>query len=163
MEDDEVVITSALNLSNNFETSLDNSGILHNSTIDEDDPVAVFCNDKNPTVERFQLIKEEDKIKAFKDFLANAPEEDYLTHLVFTILKLASIGEQSSDAQKLALELFKETFEYAKEKNRVSLHSCISANAKNFSLPLADAQRTKFLPHSAGLAESGGEKFHAEV
>lgn len=87
--------------------------------MDDDDPIAVFCNDKSPSVEKFQQIKDEDKIKAFKDFLSNAPETDYLTHLVFTILKLSSLGEQSSEALKLALELFKETFEYAKEKNRV--------------------------------------------
>lgn len=119
-EDDEVIITSATNLSQNFETSLDNSSILLNSTANEDDPVASFCNDRNPTADKFQLIQEEDKFKAFKDFLSNAPEDDYLTHLVYTILKLSSIGEQSSVAQKLALELFKEAFEYAKTKDRVS-------------------------------------------
>lgn len=119
-EDDEVIITSATNLSQNFETSLDNSSILLNSTANEDDPVASFCNDRNPTADKFQLIQEEDKFKAFKDFLSNAPEDDYLTHLVYTILKLSSIGEQSGVAQKLALELFKEAFEYAKTKDRVS-------------------------------------------
>lgn len=119
-EDDEVIITSATNLSRNFETSLDNSSILLNSTANEDDPVASFCNDRNPTADKFQLIQEEDKFKAFKDFLSNAPEDDYLTHLVYTILKLSSIGEQSGVAQKLALELFKEAFEYAKTKDRVS-------------------------------------------
>lgn len=119
-ENDEVIITSATNLSQNFETSLDNSSILLNSTANEDDPVASFCNDRNPTADKFQLIQEEDKFKAFKDFLSNAPEDDYLTHLVYTILKLSSIGEQSGVAQKLALELFKEAFEYAKTKDRVS-------------------------------------------
>lgn len=118
-----MVITSALNLSQNFETSLDNSSILLNSTANDDDPVASFCNDRNPTAEKFELIQEDDKFKAFKDFLSNAPEDDYLTHVVFTILKLSSLGEQSSDAQKLALELFKEAFEYAKTKDRVSLQS----------------------------------------
>lgn len=114
------VTKDTVNLSQiNFETSLDNSGILHSSTVDDDDPISVFCNDKNPALEKFQQIKDDDKVKSFKAFLSNVPEEDYLTHLVFTILKLASLGEQSSDAQKLALELFKETFEYAKEKNRV--------------------------------------------
>lgn len=120
-DDDEVIITSATNLSQNFETSLDNSSILLNSTFtSDDDPVASFCNDRNPTAEKFQLILDEDKFKAFKDFLSNASEEDYLTHLVYTILKLSSIGEQSSGAQKLALELFQEAFEYAKTKDRVS-------------------------------------------
>lgn len=142
-QDDEVVITSAVNLSkNNFETSLDNSGILHSSIVDDDDPVAVFCNDKNPSLEKFQQIKEDDKVRAFKDFLSNAPEDDYLTHLVFTILKLASLGEQSSEAQKLALELFKETFEYAKEKDRMR-------SVRNFfliQLGLLKAEEKNFTP-----------------
>lgn len=140
---DEVVITSAVNLSqNNFETSLDNSGILHNSIVDDDDPVAVFCNDKAPTIEKFQQIKIDDKTKAFKEFLSNAPEEDYLTHLVYTILKLASIGEQSSEAQKLTLELFKVTFEYAKEKDRLR-------SVRNFfliQLGLLKAEEKNFTP-----------------
>jgi hypothetical protein len=100
---------------------LDNSSILLNSSLNNDDPVASFCNDKNPTLEKFLLVPaEEDKIKLFKEFLSNAPEDEYLTHLVYTILKLSSLGEQSLDAQKISLELFKEAFDYAKNKNRVS-------------------------------------------
>lgn len=115
---------------------------MHSSIVDDDDPVAVFCNDKNPSLEKFQQIKEDDKVKAFKDFLSNAPEDDYLTHLVFTILKLASLGEQSSEAQKLALELFKETFEYAKEKDRMR-------SVRNFfliQLGLLKAEEKSFTP-----------------
>lgn len=102
----------------NFETSLDNS-ILLNTTFD-DDPVALFCNDKEPSLENFERIVEEDKLKAIKDFLSNAPESDYLTHLVFTILKLSSISGHSKDAHQITVELFKEAFEYAKNKDRVS-------------------------------------------
>ena len=124
-DEEEVVITGVSNLSqSNFETSLDNS-ILLNTTASDDDPVAIFCNDKEPTLEKFEKIIDEDKLKAFKDFLSNAPEDDYLTHLVFTILKLSSISEQSKEAQQIALDLFKEAFEYAKNKDRVSRHNVI--------------------------------------
>lgn len=120
-DDDEVVITGVSNLSESkFETSLDNSILLNSTKNDEDDPVAMFCNSKEPKLEDFIKIKDDDKLNAIKDFLSNAPEDDYLTHLVFTILKLSSISEKSKDAHEIALELFKEAFEYAKTKDRVS-------------------------------------------
>lgn len=120
-DDDECVITNVANLSqNNFETSLDNSILLNNSFIAEDDPIAYFCSDKSsPTLDKFQKICDEDKLKGFKEYLSQAPEEDYLTHLVYAILKLSSISDQSSDAKQLALDLFKEAFEYAKSNDRV--------------------------------------------
>lgn len=125
-DDEEVVITGVSNLSqSNFETSLDNS-ILLNSSASDDDPIAFFCNDKSPTFKQFEQIKDENKLKAFKEFLSHAPEEDYLTHLVFTILKLSSISEESQDAQQLSLDLFREAFEYAKTKDRVSSLKLIS-------------------------------------
>ena len=105
---------------NNFETSLDNSILLNSSAVVDDDPVAIFCHDKVPTIENFNEIKEDDKLKAFKEYLSHAPEDDYLTHLVFTILKISSLGEQSKEAQQLAQNLFREAFEYAKNKDRVS-------------------------------------------
>lgn len=86
----------------------------------DEDPVANFYNDKTPTVETFNQIKDEDKLKAFKDLLVSAPEDDYLTHLVFTILKLSSISGQSPEAKNIAQQLFKEAFEYGKNKDRVS-------------------------------------------
>lgn len=103
----------------NFDTSLDSSSILLNSTAIDDDPVAAFCNDNNPTVEKFELIHEDDKFKAFKDFLSNAPEDDYLSHLVFTTLKLALISEKSTEAKDLSMKFFREVFEHAKAKDRV--------------------------------------------
>lgn len=105
---------------NNFETSLDNS-ILLNSSVSDEDPVATFCNNKIPTIESFNLIKDEDKLKAFKELLAGTSEDEYLTHLVFTILKLSSIGGQSAEAKNIAQQLFKDAFEYGKNKDRVSL------------------------------------------
>lgn len=105
---------------------------------DENDPVALFCNSKEPKLEDFIKITDEDKLNAIKDFLSNAPEDDYLTHLVFTILKLSSISEESKDAQQIALELFKEAFEYAKTKDRVSIQlttiNDLCANIFLFSL-----------------------------
>lgn len=102
-----------------FETSLDNS-ILLNSSVSDEDPVAAFYNNKIPSVECFSKISEDDKLKAFRELLSTAPENDYLTHLVFTILKLSSISEQSPEAKSVAQELFKEAFEYGKNKDRVS-------------------------------------------
>lgn len=52
--------------------------------------------------------------------LSNAPEDDYLTHLVFAILKLSSIGDQSEEAYLVAQQLFKEAFEFGKNKDKVS-------------------------------------------
>lgn len=103
---------------NNFETSLDNS-ILLNSSVSEEDPATAFYNSKEPTEESFNQIRDDDKLKAFKDMLASAPEDDYLTHLVFTILKLSSISEKSPEAKIVARELFKEAFEYGKNNDRV--------------------------------------------
>lgn len=119
-ESDCVVTSTSGNFSqNNFETSLDNS-ILLNSSVADDDPVAQFYNNNIPTVESFNLIKDEDKLKAFKEMLSNSSDEDYLTHLVFTTLKLSSIGGQSPEAKTIAQQLFKEAFEYGKNKDRVS-------------------------------------------
>jgi hypothetical protein len=90
--------------------------------VSDEDPVANFYNSKSPTVETFNQIKDDDKLKAFKELLSSAPEDDYLTHLVFTILKLSSIGGQSQEAKTIVQELFKEAFEYGKDKDRVSLN-----------------------------------------
>lgn len=91
-----------------------------NSSVSDEDPIVTFFNNKTPTVEAFSLIKDEDKLKAFKDHFASMPEEDYLTYVVFSILKLSSIGGQSQEAKNIAQELFKEAFEYGKSKDRVS-------------------------------------------
>lgn len=119
-ENDCVITSTSANFSQtNFETSLDNS-ILLNSSVSDEDPIAEFYNDKVPSIDGFNKIKEEDKLRAFKELLSGAPEDDYLKHLVFTILKLSSIGEESPEAKKIAQELFKEAFEYGKNKDRVS-------------------------------------------
>lgn len=94
---------------------------MNSSAANSDDPIVSFYNENTPSVEKFDLITEDDKLKAFKEFLTTLPEDDYLTHLVYTILKLSSISEQSKDALDIALNLFKEAFEYAKDKDRVSL------------------------------------------
>jgi hypothetical protein len=121
-DDDEVEITGEANLSTSrFDTSLDNSILLNSSATNNDDPIVSFYNENTPSVEKFELITDEDKLKAFKEFLTTTPEEDYLTHLVYTILKLSSISEQSKDALDVALNLFKDAFEYAKDKDRVRL------------------------------------------
>lgn len=98
---------------------MDNS-ILLNSSVSDEDPAIAFYNNQVPTIESFNQIKDEDKLKTFQDLLANAPEDDYLTHLVFAILKLSSIGGQSQEANLVAQQLFKEAFEYGKNKDRVS-------------------------------------------
>jgi hypothetical protein len=89
--------------------------------VSDEDPITKFYNNNIPTVENFNQIKDEDKLKAFKEVLSDVPEDDYLTHLVFTILKLSSIGSQSPEAKTIAQQLFKEAFEYGKNKDRVSL------------------------------------------
>lgn len=103
----------------NFETSLDNSILLNSSLTAEPDSVAAFCQLKAPTINSFNQIKDDDKTKAFRDYLSNASDEDYLTHLVFTILKLSSIADQSTEALTSAQELFRDAFNYAKDKDRV--------------------------------------------
>lgn len=86
----------------------------------DEDPIAEFYNDKVPSIDGFNKIKDEDKLRAFKELLSGAPEDEYLKHLVFTILKLSSIAEQSPEAKSIAQDLFKEAFEYGKDKDRVS-------------------------------------------
>lgn len=98
---------------------MDNS-ILLNSSVSDEDPAITFYNNKVPTIESFNQIKDEDKLKTFQDLLANAPEDDYLTHLVFAILKLSSISDQSPEAKLVTQQLFKDAFEYGKNKDRVS-------------------------------------------
>jgi hypothetical protein len=93
--------------------------ILLNSSVSDEDPVSAFYNSKIPSVEGFNEIKDEDKLKGFKDLISSASEEDYLTHLVFAILKLSSIAGQSVEAKTISQQLFKEAFEYGKNKNRV--------------------------------------------
>ncbi|KAG5681518.1 hypothetical protein PVAND_010944 [Polypedilum vanderplanki] len=142
-DEEDCIITNVSNLSqNNFETSLDNSILLNNSST-ADDPIAAFCNDKlSPTFEKFQQITDEDKLKAFKDYLSQAPEDDYLTHLVFIILKLSSISDQSEEAKQLALDLFKEAFDYAKTKDRLK-------SVRNFfliQLGLLKSEQKEFKP-----------------
>lgn len=119
-ESDCIITDTSGNFSqSHFETSLDNS-ILLNSSVSDDDPIVAFFNKNIPTVDAFNLIKDEDKLKAFKDQFSSMPEEDYLTYLVFGILKLSSIGGQSQEAKNIAQELYKEAFEYGKSKDRVS-------------------------------------------
>ncbi|CRK91287.1 CLUMA_CG004965, isoform A [Clunio marinus] len=119
-ENDCIITNTSSNFSqNNFETSLDNS-VLLNTSSSNDDPVVTFYNSNVPTIEKFNEIKDEDKLKSFKNVLSNASVgDDYLTHLVFAILKLSSIGEESEEAKTIAQELYKEAFEYGKNKDRI--------------------------------------------
>lgn len=122
-ESDCVITETSANFSQSqFETSLDNS-ILLNASASDEDPVATFYNNNIPTLDSFNQIKDEDKLKAFQEILSAAPEDTYLTHLVFTILKLSSISEQSKEAKEIAQKLFKEAFSYGKDKDRVSFHT----------------------------------------
>jgi Ran GTPase-activating protein 1 len=159
--DDEPVITGSSNVSQvNFETSLNNSKLLNSSNSDDTDPVAVFCNVNSPTLEQFEQITDDDKLSSFKEFLSNAPDEDFLTHLVFTILKLSSISEQSKEAQKLALELLKEAFDYAKNKDRVSFFSISKfLFYKKFKSFQSGQKRPKFFSHSTWSPEGRTKRF----
>lgn len=139
---------------------MDNS-ILLNSSVSDEDPVSTFYNNNIPTVENFNQIKE-DKLKAFKGVLAEVPEDDYLTHLVFTILKLSSIGSQSPEAKNIAQQLFKEAFEYGKNKDRVRtlgyfINSSIISNLST------DQKHQKLLPDPTRSPEVRGEKVPAKV
>lgn len=119
-EEGDCIITGASPIftQSQFETSLDNS-ILLNSSVSDEDPVATFYNNNIPTLDSFNEIKDDDKLKAFKEILSSSPEDTYLTHLVFTILKLFSISEQSQEANTIAQQLFKEAFDYGKKEDRV--------------------------------------------
>jgi len=160
-------VSPELDKTNNFETSLENSILLNSSNVADDEPVAVFCNQTAPTLDVFELIKDADKAKAFRDFLSNAPEDDYLTHLVFTILKLSSISDRSKEALSLAQHLFKDAFEYAKDKDRVSCFFCRCSSLRMIinpsSLLLTGQERPKLFPHSAGIAEIRRETIQAKV
>lgn len=129
---------------------MDNS-ILLNSSVSDEDPVATFYNNNIPTLDSFNQIKDDDKLKAFQEILSAAPEDTYLTHLVFTILKLFSISEQSPEANTIAQQLFKEAFNYGKDKDRVSLFNSFSLTKIEF-LFLTDQEHPKLLSHPTGIA-----------
>lgn len=136
--------TSSNFMQSRFETSLDNS-ILLNTSVSDDDPIVAFFNNKIPSVESFNKIQDEDKLKAFKEHFESMPEEDYLTYLVFAILKLSSIGGQSQEAKTLAQQLFKEAFEYGRTKDRVSCAIFKQNQIKHFLFGRSKASETSSL------------------
>lgn len=139
---------------------MDNS-ILLNSSVSDEDPTAEFYNDKVPSIDGFNKIKDEDKLRAFKELLSSAPEDDYLRHLVFTILKLSSISEQSPEAKTIAQELFKEAFEYGKNKDRVNYEFKVQTVSNLFSF--LDQKHQKLLPHPTRAAEVGRKAVQAKI
>lgn len=46
-------------------------------------------------------------------------EKDYLTYLVFTIIKIASISEASGEALNIATELIRDCYAHAEQNNQV--------------------------------------------
>lgn len=85
----------------------------------DEDPVAAFYNHPSPSLKHFNDIPV-DRYDAIKTALSTCPQDEYLSHLVFVILKLAALSDQSSDAATLTARLFEEAFEYGKNNDRVS-------------------------------------------
>lgn len=98
-----------------------NDSFAFNSSLktSDEDPVAAFYNQASPSVALFNEISS-DRYEAIKTALSTCPQDEYLSHLVFIILKLAAISEQSTEAASLTSRLFEEAFEYGKNNDRVS-------------------------------------------
>lgn len=86
----------------------------------DQDPVAAFYNNETPSVKLFNEIDGVNRLNAIKTALASCPQDEFLTHLCFIILKTASISEQSQEAKDLTQSLYKEAFEYGKNNDRVN-------------------------------------------
>lgn len=116
-EDEECIVTSfkaadqPKNDSFNFNSSLKTS---------DEDLVAAFYNHASPSLTLFQEISG-DRYESIKNALSACPQDEYLSHLAFIILKLAAISDQSPEAEALTSRLFEEAFEYGKNNDRVSL------------------------------------------
>lgn len=66
-------------------------------------------------------------VNFFYYYSQKIPKTSYLTHTIFTILKLASISEANSEALDVSNALIKDIFEFAKSTNQ-------GAQVRNFFL-----------------------------
>lgn len=104
--------------------------------------VETFCNTPNPSLQMFNALEETDKIEAFRNYLKELKDDDYLIALVFTTLKCAALSEESNEALDVAIELYKDAFDYAVSTRQVS-------RVKNFfliQLGLLKCEDKKFSP-----------------
>ncbi|XP_058453252.1 ran GTPase-activating protein [Malaya genurostris] len=89
--------------------------------LDESLPNTVesYCRTNYPSEGMFNALEESNKIKAFREYLKSVASDDYLDHLVFTILKLAEISESSGEALEVSEALIADAYDYAKNNNRL--------------------------------------------
>lgn len=146
-EEDENIETG-LNLSTTLEDTINNSAIfaLNDSSIcitgEETLPntIETFCTVPNPSLSLFDALEENDKITAFRDYLKvrkkvsylknqnllnyfsfqTIPEEEYLTFLVFTVLKCSALSQKSKEANRVADALFLDAFQFAKNNKQMT-------------------------------------------
>lgn len=79
-----------------------------------------FFDNQRPTAAMFQAIPDADKVAAFRQYLAELEESDYLVYLAFTILKCAAISNICPEALDVSDALFKDCFEFAGKTSQVS-------------------------------------------
>ncbi|XP_001689011.2 ran GTPase-activating protein [Anopheles gambiae] len=78
-----------------------------------------FIRQHYPSETLFQSLPDKDKVAAFRDYLKAIPQEDYLVHTAFTILKCSDLCESQPDALAVALALYKDAFEFARANRRL--------------------------------------------
>lgn len=104
------------------------------------DSVSSFLSLKKPTEAQFKSLPEKDKVGAFRDYLKVCvassflsssswlisvnlqafPENDFLVNSVFTIMKVSSIAAINTEAQSVAIELYKDCFAFARKTNQTA-------------------------------------------
>uniref|UniRef100_A0A182JSD5 Uncharacterized protein n=1 Tax=Anopheles christyi TaxID=43041 RepID=A0A182JSD5_9DIPT len=78
-----------------------------------------FIRQHYPSETMFQSLPDQDKVAAFRDYLKAIPQEDYLVHTAFTILKCSDLCESQPEALDVALALYKDAFEFARTNKRL--------------------------------------------
>lgn len=67
----------------------------------------------------FNALPDQDKVAAFQTYIKSLSNEDFLPHLVFTILKCSAIAPKNPEALKVATALYKDCYDHAIRTNQV--------------------------------------------
>ncbi|ETN60475.1 ran gtpase-activating protein [Anopheles darlingi] len=81
-----------------------------------------FCHVNFPTETMFLSLPDTDLAAGFREYLAEATAQnnDYLTHVAFTILKCSELAEQHPKALAVAIALYHDAFDYARANQKMT-------------------------------------------
>ncbi|XP_055377299.1 ran GTPase-activating protein [Condylostylus longicornis] len=74
----------------------------------------------NTTSKMFMALTEKNKLEEFRNYLKKYKDDDYLIRLTFLVLKCSDVSTESAEALDIAVALYKDAFDYAKETNQIS-------------------------------------------